>query len=59
MRWALKKAMMEGNTMDEFDRFMTDLENIGVLSGWSKFMGRDSEKRQTENDANDRGEVTQ
>lgn len=25
---------------DELDEFMTALENAGILSGWSKFMGR-------------------
>lgn len=28
---------------DELDEFMTALENAGILSGWSKFMGRTEE----------------
>lgn len=28
---------------DELDVFMTALENAGVLTGWSKFMGRTEE----------------
>ena len=41
--------------MDELDRFMTSLENIGILHGWSDFMkqgkgqsdGNDSEEGET------------
>lgn len=29
---------------DELDEFMTALENAGILTGWSKFMGRDKPK---------------
>ncbi len=29
---------------DELDQFMTSLENAGILTGWSKFMGNDEPK---------------
>lgn len=32
---------MNEKPTDEFDEFMTNLENAEILKGWSKFMGRE------------------
>lgn len=29
---------------DELDEFMTELENLGVLTGWTEFMHGDDDK---------------
>ena len=29
---------------DELDEFMTKIEEMGILTGWSKFMGREGDK---------------
>ena len=36
----LKQTKKINYEKDELDEFMTALENAGILTGWSKFMGR-------------------
>lgn len=36
--------------IDELDRFMTELENHGILTGWIEFMHGDNEEKTDDTD---------
>lgn len=36
--------------MDELDKFMIELENLGILTGWTEFIHGDDEEKTDDKD---------
>ena len=44
------KCVRKGVGMDEFDRFMTALEDAGILTGWTEFMNKKDDSEEVNED---------